>query len=167
MKNQLILFTIKTRSDEAYSDLSKLLEIEFNDNIITNDLFFRTDEYGKYHISDHLILSKTNILLNGFKNVKLYCEGYLNKPNFIVSPEQIIMYFILKHMFDNNITHHEINEVNSKIIMKKIVKILPLVDWSGDVTWASNVYGIKKTNNRDWIKTTRDVIPSIHNIENL
>ncbi len=63
------LYTIKIRSDEYYT-LDKIINLFLSntDKVITHNLFFRPAKYvwGKFHISDKIILGKTENLIGMF-----------------------------------------------------------------------------------------------------
>lgn len=157
-------YCFKIRSDEIWPDLSKaIVRFAENDNkILTSDLFFRRDGEYKYHISDHVILSKTQVLLDGFKTAKRYYDDGLTFNHFDVHmyPEQVITYSLLLEMLKNNNDGTAPNATNSKYLMQKYVIINPLSNGWGDVVWTANCYGIKNSMSKNWCKTVREVAPN-------
>lgn len=160
-------YCIKTRSDESYSNLSKIIDIFLQDDrkILTNDLFFRKDIGYKYHMSDHVIIAKSDVLQNGFFIAKKYCEKLISFPLLqnnttiksnpllkVLVPEQIFTYSLLLyilHKYNDNIL---LNYGNSKLIMQKYFMIcsISLYDW-GDIIWTINHKQKISNTNTNWL----------------
>jgi hypothetical protein len=62
-------FCIKTRSDEYYENIDYFINyLKNNENlVVTNNVFFRRFEYWRFHPSDHIFASKTELMKNAFK----------------------------------------------------------------------------------------------------
>jgi hypothetical protein len=104
-------FSIKVRSDEKFTDLSKLLDKhkKNTDKIICSNIFFRKPKLYAYHISDHIICGRTDILLKSFDDIKNICNTSKNIKDIInimtpipnmrrLVPEQIICLCILNNI---------------------------------------------------------------------
>lgn len=98
-------YIIKLRSDEKYSNLDNLITKMINsDKIITSNIFFRKYHNYPWHISDHIIAGKKDILFSIFNQCCIYCRNkkqwiqqynhidvkIINIPRFNLVPEQII-----------------------------------------------------------------------------
>lgn len=69
-------YVIKTRSDEKWVDLSPFVDKFYEDKekLLTSNIFWKERE--SYHISDHLMMSKTNYFYNGLDSfLKKYAPG--------------------------------------------------------------------------------------------
>jgi len=87
-------FVLKLRSDEFYSNIES---INFSDKILTNNFLLRKWDYSPFHFSDHFILANRNLLINSFKDLKIFlCKrsNYLNLKNQNTPAESIIFSFI-------------------------------------------------------------------------
>jgi hypothetical protein len=71
LENVKTKYVIKLRGDEEYSNLEYAIQSLLNndDKILVSPIFFRKWKYIKYHISDHLLLGKTENLLMMYKTV--------------------------------------------------------------------------------------------------
>lgn len=71
LENVKTKYVVKVRGDEEYSNLQHAMKllIENDDKILTSPIFFRKWEYIKYHISDHLMIGKTENLLKMYQTV--------------------------------------------------------------------------------------------------
>jgi hypothetical protein len=69
LENVKTKYVLKLRGDEQYSNLQHAMQLltKNDDKILTSPIFFRKWEVIKYHISDHLIIGKTENLLKMFK----------------------------------------------------------------------------------------------------
>lgn len=65
-------FAIKLRSDEFYSNLDKLILTIPDKKTTTSNIFVRDIHYKNFHLSDHIIISNTDILKHAFKNLMGY-----------------------------------------------------------------------------------------------
>jgi hypothetical protein len=151
-------FVIKMRGDEYYSNIPHLLEKvkEFPELIHTSPVFFRAWKYYKLHISDHLIVGKTEYLKNmfvGAKNTKLKCDKRF-------SPEQILTIEYLLSRGKNTLIGNKMND-KSKDVMKQYFSILELENLK-DYKITANVIKKVYKNNFDFKKTK-----SIENINDL
>lgn len=63
-------YCIKVRSDEAYGNLLPIInKFLLDDNkLVTHNMFYKP-KYGKYHISDHLMIAKTKYFKKGLKRL--------------------------------------------------------------------------------------------------
>lgn len=63
-------FSAKVRSDEYYQNLNPLIEklSQNEEKMICNNIFFKRWEIYPYHISDHLMLFKTDYLRRGLQH---------------------------------------------------------------------------------------------------
>jgi len=143
-------YVIKMRGDEYYSNIPHLLEKvkEFPELIHTSPVFFRRWKDYKLHISDHLIVGKTEYIKNMFvraKHTKLECQ----QKKF--SPEQILTIEYLLSRGKNTLIGSKINE-KTKDVMKKYFSILDLEQLK-DYRIAANVIKKVYKNNFDLIKT--------------
>jgi hypothetical protein len=71
-------FSIKVRSDEAYTDLMPMIrEIMANpEKLVTNNTYFRRDREWKFHPSDHVIGGRTDTLKGTFSILKQALETH-------------------------------------------------------------------------------------------
>jgi hypothetical protein len=87
-------YSIKLRSDWlAYNKFDSIIE-KFNEHpekILTSNIFFRPSTYAEHHCSDHLIVSKTDILIRGFIRVLWMCDNKIS----IKCPENCITLALL------------------------------------------------------------------------
>lgn len=67
-------YSVKLRSDEFYSNLEKLILSLPSNKISTSNIFVRDIHYKFFHLSDHLIIGKTDILKKSFFNLMKYIE---------------------------------------------------------------------------------------------
>lgn len=76
LNNVKTKYVVKIRTDEFYSNMDKFCEsIIINENKInTSNLFFRRDNYYRFHPSDKIIGAKTDILLKAFSDLKYRLE---------------------------------------------------------------------------------------------
>jgi len=144
-------YVIKMRGDEYYSNIPYLLEKvkEFPELIHTSPVFFRKWNHYKLHISDHLIVGKTEYIKNmfvGTKNTKLECQ----QKKF--SPEQILTIEYLLSRGKNTLVGNKINDKSKKDVMKKYFDILDLEKLK-DYRITANVMKKIYKNNFDLIKT--------------
>jgi hypothetical protein len=142
-------FVIKMRGDEYYSNIPYLLEKvkEFPELIHTCPVFFRRWNYYKLHISDHLIVGKTDYLKNMFtkaKNTKLNCDKKF-------SPEQILTIEYLLSRGINTLIEGKMND-KSKNVMKQYFSILDLEKLKDYRITTNTIKKIYK-NNFDLVKT--------------
>lgn len=85
-------FVIKLRGDEEYSNLDHAMELSLknDDKILTSPLFFRRWNYIPYHMSDHLMVGKTENLLTMFEasynGIVKNCNGFYTK----AAPEAVL-----------------------------------------------------------------------------
>jgi hypothetical protein len=143
-------FVIKMRGDEYYSNIPYLLEKvkEFPELIHTSPVFFREWKLYKLHISDHIIVGKTEYVKNmfvGAKNTKLICGTRM-------SPEQILTIEYLLSRGKNTIVNNKINDKTDKNIMKRYFSILDLENLK-DYKITANVIKKIYKNNFDLVKT--------------
>jgi len=143
-------YVIKMRGDEYYSNIPYLLEKvkEFPELIHTSPVFFRRWKDYKLHISDHLIVGKTEYIKNMFvraKNTKLECQ----QKKF--SPEQILTIEYLLSRGMNTLIGSKIND-KSKDVMKKYFSVLDLKNLK-DYRITANVIKKIYKNNFDLVKT--------------
>jgi hypothetical protein len=136
-------FCIKMRSDEKFTDLSVLLDKHKNnpDKIICSNIFFRKPRHYLYHISDHLICGRTDILLKSFENVKNICSAnnvhnILTKFKIIhniarLVPEQIICLSILQNLIQNRLI--DLRDRNTCINLMKTYFDVIDVDSLGEI----------------------------------
>ena len=143
-------YVIKMRGDEYYSNIPYLLQKvkEFPELIHTSPVFFRKWNFYKLHISDHLIVGKTEYIKNmfvGAKNTKLECQ----QKKF--SPEQILTIEYLLSRGVNTLIGGKMND-KSKDVMKKYFSILDLENLK-DYKITANVIKKIYKNNFDLVKT--------------
>lgn len=76
------VYSIKTRSDESFSNLDALIKELQANKIVTSNIFFAKDNNHKYHPSDHLIFSKKSTLKDVYEKCIAICED-IHKFNLI------------------------------------------------------------------------------------
>ena len=125
---------IKTRSDESYPVLDKLIDIlkhnrdtknpetgvYYDYKIVTSNIYFRYDCQNKFHPSDHIIAGTRSRMLSAFELSNRYCLKTL--PRF---PEQLICKAII-NSYKDPITkkHDQATEEKSIELMKKHFDII-------------------------------------------
>jgi len=138
-------FCIKVRSDEKFTNLSELIYKHQNniDKIICSNIFFRKPAHYLYHISDHIICGKSELLLRSFQTaIKLcYNPNNINILNIFTQipssqrlvPEQIICLSILQNLIPGT---NKIPWKNKSLCIKLIKKYFDVinVDTLGDIT---------------------------------
>lgn len=62
-------FSIKVRSDQSYSNLKPLIDrmTEFQDKMVTSNVWFRYSNGTPFHPSDHVIGARTDLLIDTFE----------------------------------------------------------------------------------------------------
>ena len=119
LQNSNSLYSIKFRSDEFYSNIEPFIEAikTYPNRIVTSDIFFRKSTSYKYHISDHVIGGKTELMLEGLEFALKVCKKEIditNHENFTainvekMAVEQLITLSFLnflttKHMIKDHI----------------------------------------------------------------
>lgn len=133
-------YTLKVRSDSSYPVLDKLLEnLElYPDKIHTNNIWFRPNYVGTYHISTHILLGKTDILSEIYKRILYISENYMRDKRYYIKNDHIA--FDLENSWFEcgvePITGYICMEVlgetplfsNSVELMKKHIHITPTYD---------------------------------------
>ena len=102
-------FSIKVRSDESYPDLDPLINMlikqneerdpqtnEYEDRIITSNIYFRRDGENKFHPSDHIVSGRTQRMIDAFKKAKLLSSMGTANQRF---PEQLLCKAIIESKF--------------------------------------------------------------------
>lgn len=147
-------FVVKVRSDESYSDLSKLIDkLEKTPNkLITNNIFFKPDHIYKFHPSDHLVAGRTALmnmvyrLLCQYVTVK-YETATINSSGRIELPdcrgkmweavaEQLLAACAIE------ILGIKVLLEKSKEITKRVFDMIHISEL-GDVIWTANYLGQK------------------------
>jgi hypothetical protein len=86
-------FAVKFRSDEVYTDLAPMRDLLLSDpaRIWASSVYFRRDVQHKFHIGDHIVAGRTEILKAGFTHVRDTCRvmGAIAGPHQPF-PEQLI-----------------------------------------------------------------------------
>jgi hypothetical protein len=67
-------YLIKLRSDEFYNNIENLLTLLPSNKISTCNVFLRNTSYEYFHLSDHIIIGSTKVLMSSFNNLKKYIE---------------------------------------------------------------------------------------------
>jgi hypothetical protein len=154
-------YCIKLRSDESYSNLKPIIEklISKDNQIISSNIYFCNRPYNP---SDHIIASKTSILLNGFEeSLKLLgtMKNPLESSNIGFTSERIICYGILLGLGEDPRIDNWVQ------LMKKYYDIVPMKEL-GDITWRCNAAGIgsHEDNFNSW---DHGYCATIHNIDQL
>ena len=121
-------FVIKARCDEIYTDLSKFIEVMKSspDKLTTNNFLFTSDEFCKFHPSDHVIGGKTEDVKGLFNNAVRICEKSSGKDNPVIenydhdglAPESFlfICYLIHKGVDIDNSRSIEIMKDNCQLV---------------------------------------------------
>jgi len=133
IKNSKSKYTIKMRSDEFYSDFSKLKQVFLQDDekLVFGNIFAKPWSHSPYHMGDHLFVAKTEYLVKGydflynsyttgqnlFENPWLI-QGYSSKhtaesilaKSFLKS-KNVLMPWGLKRTFLDNFDVVDINEL--------------------------------------------------------
>jgi hypothetical protein len=106
-------FSVKMRTDEAYSDWSFFKEklVKNPKKLVTNNVFFLKDEHCKFGISDHVVGGTTKTMKATYKNLLKLFEGL--KPTDVIngatlgmpeigdlSPEQMLCIAYLRSKWD-------------------------------------------------------------------
>ena len=83
-------FVIKARSDEYFSNLKLFVEKNSNTKkLILSNIFLKDVSYAKFHISDHLFLGETKLLLKSFKLLKTYLELREDNPTYNIKTDKV------------------------------------------------------------------------------
>ena len=141
-------YSIKTRSDESFSNLDSLINKLQDDKIVTTNIMSQRDVDNKYHPSDHLFFSKTKTLTDIYKKCACICEaphnfGFKkedselihldsNKELFKPRPESIFGKTSCEIILKKEATLQE-----SKENMKKCFDIVP-ISQLGDFKFSAN-----------------------------
>jgi len=141
-------FSIKTRSDECFSNFDALITELQENKIVTTNIFFGKDVNYKYHPSDHLIFSETLTLKDIYKKCISACEN-IEKLNVKRIGEKLIAYdsnkdgieikpeSILGKIACESILNKEALAKESVENMKKCFNIVPLYKL-GNFKFSSN-----------------------------
>lgn len=151
-------FSIKSRADESFEDLSKFTQsiLDNPNDITTTNLFFLPDSVTKFHPSDHLLGGDTKTLIQIYSYMydliakdkfSLYNLGQFPLPcsdyEIILGNAETIMAFCLCKtkgmLFDSS---------ESKFITNDLFKIINIKDLA-PVKWTSNAYGYKSVSDLD------------------
>lgn len=98
-------FVIKIRSDEYFLNLHKIIEDIDITKVNFSNVYFRHFDTYPYHVSDHIILCDTKVLLETFLKIKDICMSDVSMINFSNSigdegenlvPEQYIAVNLIK-----------------------------------------------------------------------
>jgi hypothetical protein len=146
-------FLIKTRSDEIYPSINlfheKILKNPYK--ITTSDIFFRNDSRAKFHISDHLIGGRTNVLKEAFSNAVKICNS--KHATSFSFPEQLICKAIL-----NARGVYNIKDYKSKKIMQDNFEIMPIKKMPGTIwTCSYRKYAKLTQPELDWVQDIKNI----------
>jgi hypothetical protein len=114
-------YAIKTRSDERFEDFSEFIKAikEFPDKYTTINFIFRKDSAIKFHPSDHLMGSKTTLLINTFEILLSDMVQHVNTPSEV----KIFVSFLKAKGIDPNIQDSKnITKNNSQIVNLRTFK---------------------------------------------
>lgn len=124
IKNISTKYTIKVRGDSKYSNIEhmiNMLDLE-NDKIFCSPIYFRRWEYYTYHISDHILISKTeNLKLMFQKSLDNFLKGMKLKYGLV--SEQLLYKSYLEA---KNSIPFEVFDDEHVNIMKKQIEIIDL-----------------------------------------
>lgn len=110
-------YSIKTRSDESFSNLDSLINKLQDNKIVTTNIMSQRDVDNKYHPSDHLIFSKTKTLTDIYKKCACICE---NPYNFGFEKENTeLIYFDSNKDFFKPRPESILGKTSCEIILKK------------------------------------------------
>lgn len=71
-------FVVKLRSDEYYSNLEFVIKNLSADKVSTNNVFLRDVSYKYFHLSDHIIVGKLELIKSAFASLSNYIEVNTN-----------------------------------------------------------------------------------------
>lgn len=79
-------YVIKARCDEMYTDLSKFIQVMKSspDKLTTSNFLFTSDEFCKFHPSDHVIGGKTEGVKGLFNNAVRICRESSGKEHPVI-----------------------------------------------------------------------------------
>jgi hypothetical protein len=141
-------YAIKVRSDEAYSDLSPVINLLVSSpgKIITNNVYFRRTSEFPFHPSDHLIAGRTKSLIGSFSILKDSLEQHENSAAAVA--EQRIMLSFLRY--------HGIlaDKAKAREIMRRWVDVVP-IDKLGLYIWSD--WNGAHRDNPHYIQTMDDI----------
>jgi hypothetical protein len=145
LENVKTKYVIKLRGDEEYSNLEYAMELLLNndDKILVSPIFFRKWKDIKYHISDHLLLGKTENLLMMYKTV--YDKFNMVDDNFFykkTAPEAVLGKTYIEMREKTNLSdddsnyqymlnYYDILDLNNHIPYKVVANVMKKV-------WNSN-----------------------------
>lgn len=67
-------YVIKSRSDEYFSNLTRMVSSFRPDKLLSSNIFVRDVTYRPFHISDHLLIARVDRLKKAFYELKQYIE---------------------------------------------------------------------------------------------
>ena len=161
-------FSIKVRSDESYPNLDPLIKMlikqneerdpetgEFENRIITSNIYFRKDRDKKFHPSDHIIAGRTPRMIDIFSLSVI--EAARLAGDF---PEQIIGQAVINSKFDKKLgKFEEADPSRSRELMKKhfnIIRVseLPNHTWTSSYCKYDALHGDEGT---DWCNSINEL----------
>ncbi len=184
-------FTIKVRSDEYYSDLTKFTEVMArNPNCwTTNNIFFKRADKEPFHPSDHVIGGNSFALRQAFAYAKKLYEDNLDLPgqwfdgrrlgltNLSLSPEAV---FFLSFLITQGVNlkteamnlDGTLNINNVRYLTKKYAKVVTLEEMGSFLFACANARdnegkGTGHTHYCDttWLYTSSPETPSIKSMD--
>lgn len=108
-------FAIKIRSDEYFENFSNFISsmLEFPEKFTTINFIFRKDSAYKFHPSDHLFGSKTEILLKCFE---ILMEKYIFEQNLPAEVKIFVSFLKAKNIFIDINNSKQLTKENSQIV---------------------------------------------------
>lgn len=153
-------FSIKVRSDESYPDLKPLIDKliyqnenrdeqtgEYENKIITSNIYFRFDREAKFHPSDHIVAGKTRRMIDCFEKAKLLSS----RKGHDRFPEQLLCRAIIESKWDKkNIKFHNLDSERSIEQMKEHFDIINIACLPQHI-WTSSYRKYRALrSNEDW-----------------
>ena len=83
--------TIKTRSDEKFSDLSAMIRKyrESRGKYISSNIFWKKCDHGHFHIGDHLFMAPTIPLKNSYHNINWGLGNQISPLQFLSAKQEV------------------------------------------------------------------------------
>jgi hypothetical protein len=162
-------FSIKVRSDEAYPVLAPLIDKlikqneerdpitgEFENRIITSNIYFRKDKEAQFHPSDHLVAGTTSRMRDCFNRARFLCS--LKESKAIKFPEQLLCQSIIESKWNNKRgSFCVLDPSNSIKIMEKHLDIIRIKDLPAHI-WTSSYRKYRPlVNEEDWCNSIEEL----------
>lgn len=135
-------YVMKLRSDEYYTDFNPIIDMFLKDKnkMICSNVFFKKWNKYKFHISDHIMLCKTEFFLKGLSYLFDLIEKEIPQKYKMLhfSCEQVFASFFLKGIYGESLDMLNLFNDNQKHLMEKHFDVVD-VNLLGDyhIVWNS------------------------------